>query len=298
MAAGADRVRAGGVDPGRARRRIRSSGPGFVSRSERIGRGPESASRTAGGRAVGPGADRGHPGRDPARRPDDVRPVHGDRALRPDARLLPIVRREARSRGRLPDRARGPSDLRSRGRPVRRRASMPRSARRRRSRSASPEPARARWRRRSSRRSSGRRSRAGGPPPRNVRYLVDEVDDAPCLRGPRPHRGARTPARHGDGRGRRRQSDRWARDRERGARRAARPTGWSAERGAAGGPGRNRRRRDARSTSRRGVDARPGRPADGRRRRRSGRPAGRDLPCDRRRVARAAEGLGPAVRPS
>ena len=71
-------------------------------------------------RRRGRGARRRDPSGDRARGgPITVRPVHGARALRAGARLLPPARRRARARGRrLPDRARGPSDLRRGARPA------------------------------------------------------------------------------------------------------------------------------------------------------------------------------------
>ena len=66
-----------------------------------------------------------------AERPDDVRPVHGARALPPRPRLLPERGCATGSRGRLPDGAGGQPDLRPGDRPPRRRRLVgPRLARR------------------------------------------------------------------------------------------------------------------------------------------------------------------------
>ena len=115
---------------GRRRRRSRSCSA--ATRSSGRASGWWSAGRRAGspdGRdaracaATRPGPRRGRrgrgargadPRRDRPRRPDDVRPLHGPRALRPGRRLLPGGGRATGPRGRLPDRARGPPDLRGR----------------------------------------------------------------------------------------------------------------------------------------------------------------------------------------
>ncbi len=94
----------------RARRaratRLASAGDGSTHRAP-----PRAADRPC-RRRTGRGARRADPRRDPARRADHVRPVHGARAVRPGWRVLPGRGGAARPRRRLPDRARAPPDLR------------------------------------------------------------------------------------------------------------------------------------------------------------------------------------------
>src|SRR5439155_619523 len=82
-------------------------------------RTPDQRPVTRPGRCRRPGAVGQDPRRDPARRADHLRSIHGDRALRPGARLLPVEGRATRPRRRLSDRAGGASDLRPRDRAVR-----------------------------------------------------------------------------------------------------------------------------------------------------------------------------------
>ena len=209
-----------------------------------------------------------------ASRPDDVRPVHGARALRPGARLLPGGGGPARARRRLPDGARGPPDLRPGDRPARRRRlGGARTARR-------LHDPRARRRHgalaaalldgpRGRRRPTSPPSSATGP------SRSSRDGSTSCATGWRRRR--RRPARAG-----RRRADRRARHRQRGPRRAA------------DAPGRRARRRPARDLRRRrrdggfvDVEGEPSTPAlaaaprgGGHRARR--RPARGDLPRGRR----------------
>ncbi len=241
MAAGAHPVRARGAGadrPGRPHARRPRHPPGAAGDDGRpppdLGPGPRPGRGRCGARGGDPRRDR----RDGA---DDVRQVHGARALPPRAGLLPRRCRAAGTRRRLPHGARGPSDLRPGDRPARDRRVV---------RAGTPGNIHDPRARRGLRGAGGgaRRRRPGdGARPRRRPPLPGGGGRAASPRGAAsaPRRRRRT---------RRRGPDRGARARERGARRAAD----ASRRGDRPGPGRGLRgdrRRQPRRFQRAAVDA-------------------------------------------